>query len=129
MTVTAGGDPANMGYSNYARANLVGDPHLDNPTADKWFDTAAFAAPVNAFGNSPKNNLRAPSFWSADMVVQKNIPFGKGRELQFRLEAFNVFNHINKGNPNVDITNVNYGKITSMSSRSRQLQIGLRFVF
>jgi hypothetical protein len=129
MTVTAGGDPANMGYSNYARADLVGDPSLDNPTADKWFNTAAFAAPVNAFGNSPKNTLRAPNFWNVDMVLQKNIPFGQARELQFRVEAFNVLNHINEGNPSVDMTNVNYGRITSMSGRPRQLQFGLRFVF
>jgi len=128
MTVTAGGDPANMGYSNYARANLVGDPHLDNPTAAMWFDTAAFAAPVNAFGNSPKNNLRAPNFWNADLILQKNVPF-RGVQLQLRLEAFNVLNHINEGNPNVDMTNVNYGRITSMSSRPRQLQVGFRFVY
>ena len=129
MTVTAGGDPANMGYSNYARANLVGDPHLDNPTADKWFNTAAFATPVNSYGNSPKNLLRAPGFWNADMVVQKNVPFGGGRELQLRLEAFNVLNHINLGNPSVDMTNVNYGRITGISGRPRQLQVGFRFVF
>ena len=129
MTVTAGGDPANMGYTNYARADRVGDPHLDKPTPAKWFNTAAFATPVNAFGNSPKNSLRAPGFWNADMVLQKNIPFGQGRELQCRVEAFNVLNHINQGNPNVDITNVNYGKITSMSGRPRQLQLGVRFVF
>jgi len=128
MTVTAGGDPANMGYSNYARADLVGDPHLDDPSAAKWFNTAAFAAPVNAFGNSPKNNLRAPNFWNADLILQKNVPF-RGMQVQFRLEAFNVLNHINEGNPNVDMTNVNYGRITSMSSRPRQLQIGFRFVY
>ena len=129
MTVTAGGDPANMGYSNYARADLVGDPHLDNPTNGKWFNTAAFAAPVNAYGNSPKNNLRAPGFWNVDMILQKNVLVGGRRELQLRVEAFNVLNHINQGNPNVDITNVNYGKITSMSSRPRQLQVGFRFIY
>jgi hypothetical protein len=63
------------------------------------------------------------------MVLQKNVPVGQGRELQFRAEMFNVLNHINEGNPNVDMTNVNYGRITSMSGRPRQLQLGLRFVF
>lgn len=129
MTVTAGGDPANMGYSNYARADLVGDPTLANPSADQWFNTAAFAAPVNAFGNSRKNLLRAPRFWNVDLTVQRNVPLGKGRALQLRLEAFNVFNNINLGNPSVDMTSVNYGRITSMSSRPRQLQIGFRFTY
>jgi hypothetical protein len=63
------------------------------------------------------------------MSLQKNVPVGNDREVQIRLEAFNVFNHINDGNPNVDITNANFGRITGMSSRPRQLQLGLRMVF
>jgi hypothetical protein len=131
ITITAGGDPANLGYSNYARASLVpgANPELDNPTPDKWFNTGAFVAPVDSFGNSERNLLRAPSFWNVDLGLQKNIPAGKGREVQVRLEAFNVFNHINDGNPTVDMTNANFGRITGMSSRPRQLQLGVRLAF
>jgi outer membrane receptor protein involved in Fe transport len=129
MAVTAGGDPANLGFSNYARADLVGDPELDDPTPDKWFNTAAFAAPVNAFGNSPRSLLRAPSFWNVDLSLQKNVPLGRSKQLQLRVEAFNVFNVINDGNPNVDITNANFGRITSMTSRPRMIQFGARFVY
>jgi hypothetical protein len=131
MSITAGGDPANLGFSNYSRASLVPgqDPELDNPTPNKWFNTAAFVTPVNSFGDSKRNLLRAPSFWNVDMGLQKNIPAGKGREVQIRLEAFNVFNHINEGNPTVDMTNANFGRITSMSSRPRQMQLGIRLAF
>jgi outer membrane receptor protein involved in Fe transport len=131
MTIAALGDPANLGFSNYARASFVPgqDPKLDNPTPDRWFNTAAFTVPVNSFGNTPRGVLRAPSFWNVDMGLQKNVPFGKDREFQIRLEAFNVFNHINEGNPNVDVGNANFGRITSMQSRPRQLQLGLRLVF
>jgi outer membrane receptor protein involved in Fe transport len=131
MTVTATGDPANLGFSGYSRASLVSgaNPELDNPTADKWFNTAAFVAPVNAFGNSPRSVLRAPGFWNVDMSLQKNLPIGANREAQIRLEAFNVFNHINEGNPNTEVGNANFGRITSMSSSPRQLQLSLRLVF
>jgi hypothetical protein len=132
MTVVAPGDPANLGFSGYARASLVPgqDPELDDPTADKWFNTAAFTTPVNSFGDSDRNILRAPSFWNVDMVLQKSVPFGKGRELQLRLEAFNVFNHINEGNPaSLEVGNANFGRITSMASRPRHLQLGLRLVY
>jgi hypothetical protein len=129
FTVTAGGDPANIGQNNYARADLVGDPALDNPTTDRWFNTDAFAAPVNAFGNSGRNVLRAPGFWNVDVGLQRNIRIAAGRELQVRLEAFNVFNHINLGNPNTTFGNNNFGRITSMSGRPRQLQFGARLVF
>ena len=54
------------------------------PTPDLWFNTAAFAAPVNAFGNSDRNILRAPSFWNVDLTLQKNIPFGGERQLELR---------------------------------------------
>jgi hypothetical protein len=129
MAITAGGDPANLGFSNYARADLVGDPELDAPTPDKWFNTAAFAAPVNAFGSSPRSVVRAPSFWNVDLSVQKNVAVSRGMQLQLRVEAFNVFNNINDGNPNVDITNANFGRITSMAGRPRMIQFGVRFVY
>jgi hypothetical protein len=131
MSVTAGGDPANLGFSNYARASLVpgANPEVANPTPDQWFNTAAFVTPVNAFGDSKRNLLRAPSFWNVDLSLQKNVSLGRERELQVRLEAFNVFNHINDGNPSVDLTNANFGRITTMASRPRQLQLALRMVF
>jgi hypothetical protein len=129
MTVTAGGDPANLGFSNYSRADLVGDPNVDSPSADMWFNTAAFATPVNAFGNSDRNILRAPSYWNVDLTLQKNIPLGSGRQLELRMEAFNVFNRINDGNPTVDLTSANFGKITGMNGRPRQIQFGLRLVY
>jgi outer membrane receptor protein involved in Fe transport len=130
FTVTAGGDPANLGHNNYGRANVAGDPAVETPTIDQWFNTAAFTAPVNSFGNSPRNGYRAPSFWNVDMGLQRNIPFGKGRNVQVRLEAFNVFNHINWGNPGVAVnTPTTFGRITSMSGRPRQLQAGFRVAF
>jgi len=129
VTVVAGGDPANLGFTNYSRADLVGDPNMDNPTADRWFNVDAFRAPVNAFGNSERNLLRAPAFWNVDLGVQKNIPIGNDRELQLRVEAFNVFNHINMGNPDSNLASVNVGRITGMSGRPRQIQFGMRVVF
>ena len=62
------------------------------------------------------------------MGLQKNITVGRS-ELQLRLEAFNVFNHINEGNPNTAVDNVNFARITSMVSRPRQLQLGARLSF
>jgi hypothetical protein len=129
FSVVAGGDPANLGFTNYARADLVGDPNLDNPTADRWFNVDAFRTPVNAFGNSERNLLRAPAFWNVDLGVQKNVPLGNDRELQIRVEAFNVFNHINMGNPDTNLASVNVGRITGMSGRPRQIQFGMRVAF
>ena len=66
---------------------------------------------------------------NVDFGLQKNIPFGASGSIQVRMEAFNVFNHINLGNPNVTVGNASFGEITSMSGRPRQLQFGARVVF
>jgi Carboxypeptidase regulatory-like domain/TonB dependent receptor len=130
FTPTVGGDPANLGHTGYARPNLVGDPNLENPTAERWFNAAAFAIPVNDFGNAGRNTLRAPGYWNVDLGLQRNIRVGPSRNLELRLEAFNVFNHINLGNPAVAIDNAaTVARITSMAGSPRQLQLGLRFTY
>jgi outer membrane receptor protein involved in Fe transport len=130
FTPTVGGDPANLGHTGYARPNLVGDPHVDNPGPAQWFNPDAFAIPINDFGNAGRNILRAPGFWNADLGLQRNLRLGTARSLSIRVEAFNLFNHINLGNPAVAIDNrATVGTITSMSGRPRQLQAGFRFVF
>jgi hypothetical protein len=130
FTPTVGGDPANIGFTGYGRANLVGDPEPAEQTQDQWFDVAAFSVPVNSFGTAKRNSLRAPGFWNVDLGLQKNIPISSGRDLQVRVEAFNLFNHINWGNPAVAIdTPSTAGRITTMSGRPRQLQFGVRFTF
>jgi len=129
MTIQANGDPANIGFSGYAQADVVGDPNLSDPTDEEWFNTGAFANPVNDFGNSGRSLLRAPSYWLVDLGLQKNIPLGAERSLQVRLDAFNVFNHINLGDPNVVLGNANFGRITAMTGRPRQLQFGARLIF
>jgi hypothetical protein len=132
FTPTVGGDPANIGPANYARPNLVGDPHLDEPTVDRFFNAAAFAIPVNSFGNAPRNVMRGPGYWNVDLGLQKNIRLAANAELQVRIEAFNVFNHINWAitAPFAAIDNpATVGRINSMFGRPRQLQFGGRLVF
>jgi hypothetical protein len=130
FTPTVGGDPANIGHSGYARPNLIGDPKVSNPTVDQWFNPAAFATPVNEFGNAGRNILRAPGFWNVDLGVMRNVRLGSERALQVRIELFNAFNHINLGNPAIAINNpATVATITSMSGRPRQVQFGFRFTY
>jgi hypothetical protein len=130
FTPTVGGDPANLGFNGYARPNLIGDPNVSDPTADRWFNPAAFAIPNNEFGNAGRNILRAPSYWNADLGLQRNVPIPGGRNLGIRVEAFNIFNHINLGNPAVAIDNpATVATIRSMSGSPRQVQIGVRLAY
>lgn len=55
----------------------------------------AFAAPRGlTFGNSGRNYLNNPSRTNFNASLLKHFkPWGEGREIEFRIEAFNVFNH------------------------------------
>lgn len=62
---------------------------------------------LNRTGNVGRNTLVGPNFVNMDFAVFKNFPWGETKNLQFRLEFYNLFNHDNPGNPigNVFTTN------------------------
>jgi hypothetical protein len=64
---------------------------------------AAFAVPSSGYGNAPRNFVRGFGVWQIDLAVRREFPIYEGLRLQFRAEAFNVFNH-----PNFGMINANY---------------------
>ncbi len=62
---------------------------------------------LNRFGNAGRNTLIGPRLVNVDLAVFKNFPFGETKNIQVRVEAYNLFNHANPGNPvgNVFTTN------------------------
>lgn len=92
----------------------------------------AFAYPFGG-GTGDRNTLRAPGFWNVDMALLKNftMPWSERQKLQFRAEAFNLFNHPSFAPPSGDtIANPGtFGNITSTESTARQLQLALRYDF
>ena len=76
------------------RADIVGDIHSGGGTIEQWFNTAAFAQPaLGSFGNSGRSILRGPGINNLDLGFFKNFSLPKNATLQFRVEAFNAFNH------------------------------------
>ena len=134
FSIMGSGAPNGDG-DNLSRANLVGDPAVPGgSTISEWFNTKAFAEPLNSNGNSPRNMLRGPEFVNVDAALIKSfaLPFGPFREkqkLDFRFEAFNLLNHPNLGQPNNSIgAGALFGTITS-AGKPRDLQAALKFVF
>jgi hypothetical protein len=52
-----------------------------------------------------------------------------GMSLEFRAEFFNIFNHTNLADPEVNILSPQFGEITATSTSSRQIQLALKLAF
>ena len=98
-------------------------------------------------GNVGRNVLRGPGQNNVDFSVIKRFPFGESRNIEFRAEFFNLFNHVNLANP---ISNFNavlssggsidtntgriinpgdFGRVTSTSNNPRLIQVAVKINF
>lgn len=84
-----------------------------------------------AFGNESRtdNTLRTPGVANWDMSVFKDIPIHENVTFSFRVEAFNLFNRVQFGQPNVSVGNASFGSITTQYNNPRILQASGRFSF
>jgi hypothetical protein len=132
FTVTTTRDMSNTGASH--RPNVVGDPNaIDQRGPARWFNTQAFSdtlpAGVFAYGNAGTNLLRSDGIVNCDLSVFKNVPVAENKRLQFRFEFFNAFNKTNFGIPDRDRNSGTFGRISLTSTNSRQIQLGLKFIY
>jgi outer membrane receptor protein involved in Fe transport len=133
--VYASGDIANtgnVGWTQYERANLVGDPNASfNKTWDHYINTAAFAVPAQyTFGTLGRNRFRSDPSWNLDFSMFRGFPFKEHYRFEFRAEAFNVLNTVIYGIPSSDMADpANFGRVTGTANHPRQLQMGAKFIF
>jgi hypothetical protein len=108
----------NLSGDGPRRPDIVGDPQTGGPR-ERYFDPTVFRRPApGTFGNLRRNELRGPGYWRTDASLFKKFSVGENKELEFRVEAVNLFNHVNLGNPDSFIGNpaapqANAGRITS----------------
>ncbi len=133
ITIEVPGDVANIGSTGtYMRPDIVAgvSPYPDVQNDFGWINRAAFALPVNSFGNAGRNILRADGLVNVDFGLQKNVLIAERWRIEFHAQAFNVFNHQDLGNPSTNWSNATtFGKITSTSHGPRQFQFGLRLKY
>lgn len=85
---------------NVRRPNVVAgvNPYLKNGL--NWLNPAAFSAPApGTFGNSSRNSLSGPGLQQFDITLSKKFRVGEGKNVEFRSEFYNIFNHANFLNP------------------------------
>jgi hypothetical protein len=108
----------------------LGSGALDNPTVDLWFNPADFKAPAaNTYGNSGRGILYAPGHINFDTSLSKHFSLAGHSDLEFRWDAFNLFNHPGFGFPNANIGNASAGRITTTIVDNRSMQFALKLNF
>lgn len=124
----------NTGVNNGAPSwpNRIGDGKLDDPGPELWFDIDDFVAPpANTYGDSGRGVLYSPGIKTLDMSLTRRFPVKGRATVQFRADAFNLFNTPQFGFPNQNIGSPTAGRITSLQPDigNRQLQFALKLDF
>jgi hypothetical protein len=132
-------DVAGIGPVQNQRPNIIAD--TEGPgTSEEFFNTHAFARPkTGTYGNMGRNSMRGPSVNKWDLALYKNFTLGERVKLQFRTEAFNIFNHptfttfnttVNNNATTLlpDDPNSTFGQVTATRD-NRVLQFALKLSF
>jgi hypothetical protein len=103
------------------------------------FKASDFPLPVNGNGvptgqegDLGRNTYRGPGFAQTDGAIAKNtkLPFffGEPANLQFRLDAYNLFNRVNLQGWDTNLADGNFGKAGGVA-QARTLQLSTKLVF
>jgi hypothetical protein len=139
------------GNTQNQRPNLVPGVSLISPgghSETEWINPAAFSIPaLQTFGNAPRNLVRGPALWQTDIGLARHFVVSERVGLEFRAEAFNLFNRAQLAAPQSDFSVVStagtgavqsngFGAILSTVNKGpvgtgtpRQLQFMLRMNF
>jgi Carboxypeptidase regulatory-like domain/TonB dependent receptor-like, beta-barrel len=115
-------------------AVVTGDPVIDNPTRERWFNTDAFSRlPAFTRRDNPWffDGLRGPHYSNLDLTINKLVPITERLNLELRMEAYNLSNSFTGTNPNTDVNSGDFGRVTSQLSTAsgRELQYSLRLIW
>jgi hypothetical protein len=128
--------PANQNPNNWINENYAADGTPVSP----------FAIPADfTWGNAGRGLVRSPITWQTDVSLSKTARLTERYSLQFTAQAFNIFNHDQFADPQIDISSGNFGLINTTvnfnanndsfapdntgSGTPRQFEFALRLLF
>jgi len=137
LGISGSNTPASIISNSGDRPNISGGISYPK-TVSQWF-TGNFSLPACAtgpdcYGNLGFNAVTGPGRQNWDVSMLKNFAFTERFKMEFRVEAFNLWNHPQfQGNSNTgglgnNFGAGNFGQITSAYD-PRELQLGLKFKF
>jgi hypothetical protein len=111
LTVTSGVDQSRTAHG-YDRPNVLPGVSAELPRDQRspsaWFNVSAFQMnALGTFGNVGRSTLTGPGIFVIDLSLVKNFHLGAAN-VQGRLEAFNLLNTPNFGDPNTNMAQSNW---------------------
>jgi hypothetical protein len=100
-----------------------------DPNKDKYLDASVFPVqPTGILGNAPRKNstVRVPANLNENVSLGKTFNVTERFRLDFRAEAFNVFNRVVFGGPQTNLNSSTFGVISSQANSPRQMQGGIK---
>jgi hypothetical protein len=145
ITTFASGLPVTLGeYDDNSLTGTGADEPDYNPLGGKlilnknprkglpYFNPALFSTEaLGTFGDSSRRFFHGPGIDNTDLALQKTFGIKEDTKLDFRAEAFNVFNHAQFGGPDGNVNNPGeggFGYVTSAGS-PRIMQVALKLLF
>jgi hypothetical protein len=97
-----------------------------------YFKTALFRLPaLGSIGNSRRRFFSGPGIDNYDMTLQKSLRLTEAKSFEFRVDAFNAFNHAQFYGPSSvagNISSETFGQIVS-AAPPRLLQVACKIIF
>jgi hypothetical protein len=110
--------------------NRIGSGRLDEPSVDMWYNPRDFVAPPpNTYGDTGRGILYGPGHVNFDTSLSKRFVVVGRANVEFRWDAFNLFNHPGFGFPQQNFDSPTAGRITTTAVDNRSMQFSLKFNF
>lgn len=135
-----GGSTGTFGFR--ADQHLAAAPSTFHRSNATWFSSssaqtsanpsAQYTQPVpGLLGSASRNSVNGPGQIDSDLSIFKNFALFESLGMQFRVDAFNAFNHYSPGQPDNNITDSNAGVIQATNAQrdARILQASVRLTF
>ncbi len=145
LSIYDGADDVGYAGSGNPRPNynLGCSPQVGN--VNEWFNPACYSLQApGTLGNVARNSIVGPGIAQLDLALVKDTKIHESIRVQFRAEAYNLFNHPQFGQPGNSVfssiasptapngtLNPTAGIISAIASNSsgRQIQLGLKILF
>jgi hypothetical protein len=117
--------PTIASYDNWRGPESAGG---FDPATDRFLDRSVFPAQPTNFGNATRHNPNVRTFpaFNENISLAKSFPMTESVRLDFRVEAFNLFNRVQFGTGSTNLNSNNFGIVTDQANEPRRMQIGIK---